>query len=115
MRYYEKAKRLRDAGFMDWKKSLLQMMLSDRTVAVVAGLQLDPLLTSDTKRSSSSPLKRSYPGRRIFESKPICRHRRSHQGVPDQGLCGLDLRANRARLTMDLIGFRGAEAARNGQ
>ncbi len=50
MRYYEKAKRLRDAGFQDWKKSLLQMMLSDRTVAVVAGLQLDPLLSDDTQR-----------------------------------------------------------------
>jgi len=50
MRYYEKAKRLRDAGFLDWKKSLLQMMLSDRRVAVVAGLQLDPLLSSDTQR-----------------------------------------------------------------
>lgn len=50
MRYYEKAKRLRDAGFLDWQKSLLQMMLSDRTVAVVAGLQLDPRLSSDTQR-----------------------------------------------------------------
>jgi len=50
MRYYEKAKRLRNAGFLDWKKSLLQMMLSDRTMAVVAGLQLDPLLPNDTQR-----------------------------------------------------------------
>jgi hypothetical protein len=50
MRYYEKAKRLRNAGFHDWKKSLLQMMLSDRTVAVVAGLQLDSLLPNDTQR-----------------------------------------------------------------
>jgi hypothetical protein len=50
MRYYEKAKRLRNAGFLDWKKSLLQMMLRDRTVAVVAGLQLDPLLANDTQR-----------------------------------------------------------------
>ena len=50
MRYYEKAKRLRDAGFLDWKKSLLQMMLSDRTVAVVAGLQIDPRLSNDTQR-----------------------------------------------------------------
>ena len=50
MRYYEKAKRLRDAGFLDWEKSLLQMMLSDRTVAVVAGLQIDPRLSNDTQR-----------------------------------------------------------------
>jgi hypothetical protein len=50
MRYYEKAKRLRNAGFLDWKKSLLQMVLSDRTVAVVAGLQLDPLLSNETQR-----------------------------------------------------------------
>ena len=50
MRYYDKAKRLRDAGFLDWKKSLLQMMFSDRRLAVVAGLQLDPRLSSDTQR-----------------------------------------------------------------
>jgi len=50
MRYYEKAKRLRKAGFLDWKKSLLQMMLSDRAVAVVAGLQLDPVLSTDARR-----------------------------------------------------------------
>jgi len=50
MRYYDKAKRLRNAGFLDWKKSLLQMMLNDRTVAVVAGLQLDPRLSNDAQR-----------------------------------------------------------------
>lgn len=50
MRYYEKAKRLRSAGFSDWKKSLLQMILSDRTVAVVAGLQLDPSISNETQR-----------------------------------------------------------------
>jgi len=50
MRYYEKAKRLRDAGFLDWRKSLLQMMLPDRTIAVVAGLQLDPHLSNETQR-----------------------------------------------------------------
>ena len=50
MRYYEKAKRLRNAGFLNWKKSLLQMMLTDRTAAVVASLQLDPLLANDTQR-----------------------------------------------------------------
>jgi len=50
MRYYDKARRLRRAGFVDWQKSLLQMMLSDRSVAVVAGLQLDPRMQSDKQR-----------------------------------------------------------------
>lgn len=50
MRYYDKGKRLRGAGFVDWKKSLLQMMLSDRMVAIVAGLQLDPRLASENDR-----------------------------------------------------------------
>lgn len=50
MRYYDKGRRLREAGFLDWRKSLLQMMLSDRTVAVVAGLQLDPRWTTDAQR-----------------------------------------------------------------
>ena len=50
MRHYEKAKRLRNAGFSDWKKSLLQMMLTDRTVAVVTGLQLDPKFSNETQR-----------------------------------------------------------------
>ena len=50
MRYYDKGKRLKTAGFLDWKKSLLQMMLSDRATALVAGLQLDPRLRSDAER-----------------------------------------------------------------
>ncbi len=50
MRYYDKGKRLRDTGLLDWPKSLLQMMLPDRSLAVVAGLQLDPRFTSDTQR-----------------------------------------------------------------
>ena len=50
MRYYDKGKRLREAGFLDWQKSLLQMMLPDRIVAVVAGLQLDARYTTDAQR-----------------------------------------------------------------
>ena len=52
MRYYDKGKRLRKAGFVDWRKSVLQMMLGDRTVAVVAGLQMDPRLSSESQRVS---------------------------------------------------------------
>jgi len=50
MRYYDKGARLRKAGFVDWQKSVLQMMLPDRVVALVAGLQLDPRLGSDIER-----------------------------------------------------------------
>ena len=50
MRYYDKGKRLREAGFIDWRKSLLQMMLTDRIMAVVAGVQLDPRLGSELDR-----------------------------------------------------------------
>ncbi len=50
MRYYDKGRRLREAGFQDWKKSLLQMMLPDRLAAVVAGLQLDPRWKTDAQR-----------------------------------------------------------------
>jgi hypothetical protein len=50
MRYYDKGARLRKAGFADWRKSVLQMMLPDRVVALVAGLQLDPRLKTDAER-----------------------------------------------------------------
>lgn len=50
MRYYDKGKRLKEAGFPDWQKSLLQMMLPDRVTALVAGLQLDTRLKSDAER-----------------------------------------------------------------
>lgn len=50
MRYYDKGRRLREAGFQDWQKSLLQMMLPDRLAAVVAGLQLDPRWKTDAQR-----------------------------------------------------------------
>lgn len=50
MRYYEKGRKLRRAGFTDWQKSLLQMLLPDRDIAIVAGLQLDPELRTDRDR-----------------------------------------------------------------
>jgi len=50
MRYYDKGKRLKEAGFVDWQKNLLQMILADRVTALVAGLQLDPRLKSDAAR-----------------------------------------------------------------
>jgi hypothetical protein len=50
MRYYDKGRRLKEAGFADWKKSLLQIMLPDRVTALVAGLQLDSRLQSDAER-----------------------------------------------------------------
>lgn len=50
MRHYDKGRSLRRAGFEDWKKSILQMMLPDRNVATVAGLQLDPRCYSDKER-----------------------------------------------------------------
>jgi len=50
MRYYEKGRKLRRAGFADWQQSLLQMMLPDRDLAIVAGLQLDPELRTDRDR-----------------------------------------------------------------
>jgi len=50
MRFYDKGKRLKLAGFSDWKKNLLLMMLPDRLAALVAGLQLDPRLETDADR-----------------------------------------------------------------
>jgi hypothetical protein len=50
MRYYGKGHRLRRAGFTDWRKSLLQMLLPDRDIAIVAGLQLDHELRTDRDR-----------------------------------------------------------------
>ena len=41
MRWYAKAQKLREAGFRDWRVSLLQMMLCDRHLAIVADLLLD--------------------------------------------------------------------------
>jgi hypothetical protein len=42
LRFYEKGSRLRRAGFADWQESLLQMILPDFRLAVVAALQSDP-------------------------------------------------------------------------
>ncbi len=50
MRWYAKAQKLREAGFRDWKVSLLQMMLSDRHLAIVAELALDPTYSTERDR-----------------------------------------------------------------
>lgn len=50
MRWYAKAARLRNAGFTDWQTSVLQMMLADRDLAIVAALQSDPTLRTDAER-----------------------------------------------------------------
>ena len=49
MRYYAKGSRLRKAGLKDWRNSLLQMMLPDRSAAIALALQLDRMLT-ETQR-----------------------------------------------------------------
>lgn len=69
MRYYDKGKRLKTAGFLDWKKSLLQMMLPERTTAVVAGLQLDPRLTSDLQRVTQFVAETGLSRRTYFRLK----------------------------------------------
>lgn len=69
MRYYDKGKRLKTAGFLDWKKSLLQMMLPERTTAVVAGLQLDPRLTSDLQRVAQFVAETGLSRRTYFRLK----------------------------------------------
>ena len=48
MRHYEKGRRLRRAGLADWKTTLLQMILPGPDMAVVAALQSDPDLRTDT-------------------------------------------------------------------
>ncbi len=50
MRWYSKALRLRRAGFHDWRSIVLQMMLSDRMLAVVADLIADHSLGTDRAR-----------------------------------------------------------------
>lgn len=69
MRYYDKGKRLKTAGFLDWKKSLLQMMLPERITAVVAGLQLDPRLTSDLQRVAQFVAETGLSRRTYFRLK----------------------------------------------
>ena len=50
MRWYAKAQKLKDAGFRDWRTSLLQMMLSNRDLAVVAALLVERSLRTDRER-----------------------------------------------------------------
>ena len=50
LRHYDKSSRLRAAGFSDWQKTTLQMMLCDRVLATVAGLQLDGRHKSEAER-----------------------------------------------------------------
>ena len=50
MRHYEKGSMLRGAKIADWKNRLLQMILPDKRMAVVAALQVDPELGSDKER-----------------------------------------------------------------
>jgi len=52
MRHYDKGRRLRRAGFEDWRQIVLQMMLPDRLTAIVAGLQVDPRFETDKERVS---------------------------------------------------------------
>lgn len=50
MRWYAKAQKLREAGFTDWKISVLQMMLSNRRLAIVADLLLDRAYVTESDR-----------------------------------------------------------------
>ncbi|MCZ6806041.1 MAG: hypothetical protein O7F08_03750 [Deltaproteobacteria bacterium] len=50
MRHYDKGRRLRRAGFEDWRQIVLQMMLPDRLAAIVAGLQVNPRFETDKER-----------------------------------------------------------------
>ena len=50
MRWYAKAQKLKVAGFQDWRTSLLQMMLSNRDLAILAGLLAERGLRTDKER-----------------------------------------------------------------
>jgi hypothetical protein len=50
MRHYRKGSQLRRAGFDDWRKSVLQMVIPDSRVACVIAAQHDPELLSETDR-----------------------------------------------------------------
>ena len=50
MRWYAKAQKLREAGFSEWRTLLLQMMLADRDLAVVASLLVDTAFHNDQQR-----------------------------------------------------------------
>lgn len=50
MRHYDKGRRLRAAGFTDWRESLLEMMVPDRRVSLMARLQWDAALQNEGER-----------------------------------------------------------------
>ena len=52
MRHYEKGRRLRAAGFLDWRQSLLEMMVPDRRLSLLARLQWDGALENERARVS---------------------------------------------------------------
>lgn len=52
MRHYDKGRRLRAAGFLDWRESLLEMMVPDRRLSLLARLQWDGALENERDRVS---------------------------------------------------------------
>jgi hypothetical protein len=50
MRHYCKGSQLRRAGLVDWRSSLLQMMIPDRRIASVIAVQNDPTFHSERER-----------------------------------------------------------------
>jgi hypothetical protein len=51
LRHYEKGRRLRQAGFEDWKESLMRMMRPDARLLAIAGLQSDAALRTEEARA----------------------------------------------------------------
>lgn len=79
MRYYEKGRKLRRAGFANWRQSLLLMMLPDRRSAVVAGLQLDPELLDERGRIERFGRETGLSRASYYRiKKSICPHPRSN-------------------------------------
>ena len=50
LRHYEKGRRLRQAGFEDWRESLIRMLRPDPRLLLVAELQIDPALVTEEAR-----------------------------------------------------------------
>jgi hypothetical protein len=50
MRHYDKGRRLRRAGLVDWRATLLRMLAPDAELAAVAALQADPTIRTDKER-----------------------------------------------------------------
>lgn len=53
MRHYEKGRRLRLAGFADWRTSVMRMMIPSGPVGAVVAAQADPSLTTERQRVAS--------------------------------------------------------------